>query len=146
MRRKISYSCIYTPAQPSKARVMQPRVSEYVMNISPDFGTRQNPTRREGLNLAAGTQKICHFITLSLQKMYPHVGIGRPFQVNLIILFSLEFENIRVELSRATTQPLKAAAARQSLGISFSLQKRKKKSQEAGRVCLCCHVESFILH
>lgn len=87
MSRKISYSCIYTPAQPSKAGVMQPRVSEYVMNISPDFGTQQNPTRREGLNLAAGTQKICHFITRSLQKMYPHAGIGRPSQVNLIILF-----------------------------------------------------------
>lgn len=65
MRRKILYSWIYTPAQPSKARVVQHRVSECVMNISLDFGTQQNPTRREGLNLAAGTQKISHFITLS---------------------------------------------------------------------------------
>lgn len=90
MRRKISYPCIHTPAQPSKAMVMQHRASEYVMSISLDFGTQQNPTRREGLNLAAGTQKISHFITVSLQKTYPHVGIRRPFQVNLIILLFSE--------------------------------------------------------
>lgn len=39
LRREISCSCIYTPAQPSKAMRMQHRVSEYVMNISLDFGT-----------------------------------------------------------------------------------------------------------
>lgn len=104
MRRKVLYPCIYTPAQPSKARIMQPRVSEYVMNISLDFGTQQNPTRREGLNLAAGTQKISHFIALSLQKTYPHVGIRRPFQVNLIVLFSLW--SLRTsELNSAEQQP-----------------------------------------
>lgn len=104
MRRKGLYPCIYTPAQPSKARIMQPRVSEYVMNISLDFGTQQNPTRREGLNLAAGTQKISHFIALSLQKTYPHVGIRRPFQVNLIVLFSLW--SLRTsELNSAEQQP-----------------------------------------
>lgn len=54
-------------------------------------------------------------------------------------------ENIRVELSRATPHPLKAAAVRQSLGISFSLQKKKNPRKQGDMSVLLCGIIHFTL-
>lgn len=50
---------------------------------------------------------------------------------------------MRVEFSRATSHPLKAAATRQTLGTSFSLQKRKKTQEAGGSVCAAMWNHSF---
>lgn len=144
MSRKILNSCIYTPAQPSKAMIMQHRASEYVMNISLDFGTQENPTRRQGLNLAAGTQKISPFITPSLQKIYPHVGIRRPFRVNLIILFLWSLRTS--ELNTAEQQPTLWKQQQSGRVWGFHSPCRKERSPGSRGICVCCHVESLILH
>lgn len=115
------------------------------MNISLDCGTQQNPTRREGLNLAAGTQKISPFITLSLQKTHPHVGIRRPFQVNLIVLFLWSWRTSELNSAEQPPHPLKAAAVRQSLGISFSLQKKKNPRKQGDMSVLLCGIIHFTL-
>lgn len=44
---------------------MQHAVGEHVMNIRLDFRTQQNPARKKGLNLAAGTQNKSFCNTLS---------------------------------------------------------------------------------
>lgn len=59
----------------------------------------------------------------------------------------MEFENIRVQLSRAHPLPTPpTAAGRQADFGDFIFLAEKKKSRGRRGIRLRCHVESFILH
>lgn len=128
--------------------IVQHAVGEHVMNIRLDFRTQQNLARKKGLNLAAGTQRISPFVTPSLKKTDQHIGIRNPSR--LFFFFFLKVEDIRVQLSWATTHPPESSRRADRLwGLHFSCRKGKKTKTNQGQsgdmTALPCGILHFTL-
>lgn len=123
---------------------MQPRVGEYVMNISLDFRAQHKPTRKEGLNLAAETQELSPFVTPSLKKTSRHIGIKRPFQVNLIFFLSGVWEH-QSSIKQSSHPPPESSRQTDFGDFIFLVEEEKKPRKERDRTALPCGIIHFTL-